>query len=52
LALYRFVPIGIAFVLRRLRHQTVVPDEGQAVLPQVSLSILDAEGQPIVFQEQ
>ena len=52
LVLYRFVPIGIAFLLRRLRGQTVVPDEGPATLPQVNLSILDAEGRPIIFQER
>jgi hypothetical protein len=52
LTLYRFVPILLVFGLRRIRGRPIEPEEGPTALPQVSLTIRDAEGKPIVYQER
>lgn len=52
LTLYRFLPIVLAYVLRRIRRHTVEPDEGPATAPRTNLTIRDAEGNPIIFQER
>jgi len=51
LTLYRFVPILVAYALRRIRRRPIEPEEGPTTLPQANLTIRDAEGNPIVYQE-
>lgn len=51
LTLYRFLPILIAYALRRVHGQAIEPEEGPAALPQASLTIRDADGNPIIYQE-
>jgi hypothetical protein len=52
LTLYRFVPLALAFLVRKLSGDTVEPEEGPAALPGATLAIRDAEGWPIVYQEE
>ena len=51
LTLYRFGPILAAYALRRLRGQSIEPEEGPPALPQANLTVRDAEGRPIIYQE-
>ena len=51
LTLYRFLPILVTYALRRIRARAIEPEEGPTALPQTSLTIRDAEGKPIVYQE-
>jgi hypothetical protein len=51
LTLYRFVPFLVAYALRRIRGPAIEPEEGPTTLPQAILTIRDAEGNPIVYQE-
>ena len=51
LTLYHFVPILAAYALRRIRGQAIEPEEGPPALPQANLTVRDAEGNPIVYQE-
>jgi hypothetical protein len=52
LRLYRFVPLLAAYLARKVTGDTVEPEEGPAAVPQVTLSLRDAEGRPIVLQER
>ena len=52
LTLYRFVPLLIAYLARKVSGDTVEPEEGPATLPQVAVSIRDAEGRPVLYQEK
>jgi hypothetical protein len=52
LTLYRFVPLAIAFLARKLTNDTVEPEEGPSALPQVTVTIRDAEGRPVLYQEK
>ena len=52
LTLYRFVPLAVAFLARKITGDTVEPEEGPVTIPQVTLAIRDAEGRPIVYQEE
>jgi hypothetical protein len=52
LTLYRFVPLAVAFLVRKLSSDTVEPEEGPAALPRGTLAIYDAEGRPILYQEE
>ena len=52
LALYRFAPLLVAFLARRVSSDTVEPEEGPAAVPQGTLAIRDAEGQPLIYQEK
>ena len=51
LVLYQFVPLYLAYLMRRLSGEVLEPD-GQAPAPAASASLVlrDEEGQPIVFQ--
>ena len=52
LTLYRFVPLAIGFLARKVTGDTVEPEEGTAALPQVAITIRDAEGRPVLYQEE
>jgi hypothetical protein len=52
LTLYRFVPLLVAYLARKVSGDTAEPEEGPAAVPQVTLSLRDAEGRPIVLQEK
>jgi hypothetical protein len=52
LTLYRFVPLLIAYLARKVSGDTVEPEEGPAALPQVTVTIRDAEGRPVLYQEK
>ena len=52
LTLYRFVPLAIAFLARKETKDTVEPEEGPSALPQVAVTIRDAEGKPVLYQEK
>jgi hypothetical protein len=52
LTLYRFVPLLIAYLVRKVSGDTVEPEEGPAALPQVTVTIRDAEGRPVLYQEK
>jgi hypothetical protein len=51
LTLYRFAPLAAAYLARKLTGDTLEPEEGPAALPQVTVSIRDADGAPILHQE-
>lgn len=52
LALYRFVPLAVAYLVRKVTGDTVEPEEGPAPVAQGALVLRDVEGQPIVYGEQ
>ena len=52
LTLYRFVPLAIAFLARKVTGDIVEPEEGPSALPQVAVTIRDAEGKPILYQQE
>jgi hypothetical protein len=52
LTLYRFVPLFVAYLVRKVSGDTVEPEEGPAALPQVTVTIRDAEGRPVLYQEK
>ncbi|HSQ07693.1 MAG TPA: hypothetical protein VLM84_08380 [Chromatiaceae bacterium] len=52
LTLYRFVPLAVAYLARKLTGDTVEPEEGPGALPQVAVTIRDAEGKPILYQQE
>lgn len=52
LTLYRFAPLLLGYLARKAGGDTVEPEEGPAALPRVAVSIRDAEGNPIVYQEK
>jgi hypothetical protein len=52
LALYRFAPLLVAYLARKVTGDTVEPEEGPLVLPRVAVTIRDAEGRPILYQEK
>jgi hypothetical protein len=52
LTLYRFAPLLVAYLVRKVTGDTTEPDEGPAVVAHAPLVIRDGEGQPIVYQEQ
>ena len=52
LTLYRFVPLAVAYLVRKVTGDTVEPEEGPGAVPQVAVTIRDAEGRPIVYQEK
>ena len=52
LPLYRFVPLAIAFLARKVTGDTVEPEEGPNALPQVAVTIRDVEGKPVLYQER
>ncbi len=50
--LYRFVPLLVAYLVRKVTGDTVEPEEAPHLAPQFALDIRDAEGRPLVYQEQ
>jgi hypothetical protein len=54
LALYRFAPLLVAFLARKLTGDTVEAEGAllRAAAPQGTLAIRDAEGNPILYQEK
>ena len=52
LPLYRFVPLAIGFLARKVTGDTAEPEEGPSALPQVAVTIRDAEGRPVLYQEK
>ncbi len=52
LTLYRFAPLLVAYLARKVSGDTVEPEEGPTTLPQVTVSIRDAEGRPVLYQER
>jgi hypothetical protein len=52
LTLYRFVPLLVAYLARKVTGDTVEPEEGPTSLPQVAVTIRDAEGRPVLYQEK
>ena len=52
LTLYRFAPLLVTYLVRKVVGDTTEPDESPATVSQVPLTIRDADGQPIVYQEQ
>ncbi|HFD39958.1 MAG TPA: hypothetical protein ENJ31_08980 [Anaerolineae bacterium] len=52
LVLYRFIPLFIAYLVRRVGGEVLEPDEPQAdTAPTVPIAIYDEEGRPIVWEE-
>ena len=51
LTLYRFVPLAVAYLVRKVSGDTVEPEEGPAALPPVTLDLRDAEGRPLIYQK-
>ena len=51
LTLYRFVPLLLAYLLRKVIGDTREPEESPNLMPEVTLDIRDADGKPIVYQE-
>jgi hypothetical protein len=52
LALYRFVPLAVAYLVRKVGGDAVEPEEGPSALPPVRVTIRDAEGRPVLYQEK
>lgn len=52
LTLYRFVPLLVAYLARKVSGDTVEPEEGPTALPNVAVTIRDAEGRPVLYQEK
>lgn len=52
LTLYRFVPLAVAYLVRKLTGDTVEPEETPGVVSQFPLDIRDAEGRPILYEER
>lgn len=52
LALYRFAPLLVAYLARKLTGDAVEPEDGPAPAPAAGLAIRDAEGRPILYQEK
>ena len=52
LPLYRFVPLLITYLARKVSGDTVEPEEGPAALPRMAVSIRDAQGRPVLHQER
>jgi hypothetical protein len=52
LTLYRFVPLLIAYLARKVTGDRVEPEEGPTSLPPVAVTIRDAEGRPVLYQEK
>lgn len=52
LTLYRFLPLAVTFLLRRLAGGALEPEDGPVATTSVPLAVHDAEGRPIVFQEE
>lgn len=52
LALYRFVPLAVAYLVRKVSGDTVEPEEGPVPVAQGALILRDEDGQPIVYGEQ
>jgi hypothetical protein len=52
LTLYRFVPLAVAYLVRKVSGDMVEPEEGPAAVPQMALAIRDAEGRPVLYQER
>ena len=52
LTLYRFVPLLVAYLARKVSGDTVEPEEGPVALPNVAVTIRDAEGRPVLYQEK
>ena len=48
----RLATLAIAFLARKVTGDTVEPEEGPSALPQVSITIRDAEGKPVLYQEK
>ena len=52
LVLYQFVPLAVAYLVRRLTGDVLEPDEAPAVVPASTFVVYDEEGRPIIFQEE
>jgi hypothetical protein len=52
LTLYRFAPLALAYLVRKLSGDTVEPEEAPGLAPQIQLDLRDAEGQPVLYQEK
>jgi len=52
LTLYRFVPLLVAYLARKVSGDTAEPEEGPVALPNVAVTIRDAEGRPVLYQEK
>ncbi len=52
LCLYRFAPLALGFLIRKLTDDTVEAEEQEIVVPNVAIGLFDADGTPIVYQEE
>ena len=52
LALYRFAPLAVGFLIRKLTDDTVEPEQPDIVAPATTMGLFDADGTPIVYQEE
>jgi len=52
LVLYEFVPLAVAYLVRRLTGDVLEPDEAPSVVPASTFVVYDEEGRPIIFQEE
>ena len=52
LLLYRFLPLAIGYLVRKVTGDTVEPEEGPAAAQSAGLAIRDAEGRPVLYQEK
>jgi hypothetical protein len=52
LVLYQFVPLAVAYLLRRLTGDVMEPEEPPATAPTTGFLVYDEEGRPLIFQEE
>ena len=52
LALYRFAPLAFSFLIRKLTDDTIDPEEAGIAPPTMTIGLFDADGTPIIFQEE
>jgi len=52
LTLYRFAPLAIAFLIRKLTDDTLEPEETGIAAPGIAFAMFDADGTPIIYQEE
>ena len=52
LVLYQFVPLAVAYLLRRLTGDVLEPEEAPSVVPTTGFVVYDEEGRPLIFQEE
>ncbi len=52
LVLYQFVPLAVAYLLRRLTGDVLEPEDAPSVVPTTGFVVYDEEGRPLILQEE